>query len=162
MWSALVVPLPALALSWAVEGGGAIAAGLAAFGWRPALSTLYTAGLCTLVGYAIWNALLGRNRSAAVVPWVLLAPVVAMASAATLLGQRPNAAETVGGAVLVAGVLVTMLRPRGLPRRRGAADQVVDGAGSPSPSPSPHPCSHLRGTSGRTRSRTRSRRRSPD
>ena len=112
VWSALVVPLPALGLSFAVEGSDAVLAGLAAFGWRPALSTLYTAGLCTLVGYGIYNALLGRNPSAAVVPWVLLAPVVAMLSAALLLRQVPNAAEAIGGLVLVGGVLVATLRRR--------------------------------------------------
>ena len=106
VWSSLVVPLPALGLSALIEGPDAIAAGIAAFGWRPLLSTLYTAGLCTLVGYAIFNGLLGRNRSASVVPWVLLAPVVAMVSAAVLLGQVPNVWETVGGGVLVVGVFV--------------------------------------------------------
>lgn len=116
VWSSLVVPLPALALSAAIEGPDAIAAGVAAFGWRPILSTLYTAGLCTLVGYAIFNALLARNRSASVVPWVLLAPVVAMTSAAVLLGQVPTLWETVGGAVLVAGVFVANAPA---PRRRG-------------------------------------------
>jgi O-acetylserine/cysteine efflux transporter len=112
VWSALVVPVPALGLSLALEGPAAIGAGLAAFGWRPVLSTLYTAVLCTIIGYAIFNGLLGRNRSAAVVPWVLLAPVVAMASAALLLGQIPTIAETTGGILLVAGVLITGLRPR--------------------------------------------------
>ncbi|WP_345542351.1 EamA family transporter [Microbacterium jejuense] len=112
VWSAIVVPVPALALSFAVEGPDAIAAGLAAFGWESALSTLYTAGLCTIVGYSIWNGLLARNPSAAVVPWVLLAPVVAMASAALLLGQIPAPAEIVGGVLLVGGVLVTGLRAR--------------------------------------------------
>jgi O-acetylserine/cysteine efflux transporter len=48
---------------------------------------------------------------------VLLAPVVAMASAWLLLGQVPNAAETGGGVLLVVGVLVAMV-PRG--PRRGA------------------------------------------
>ena len=51
-----------------------------------------------------------KKRSAAVVPWVLLAPVVAMAAAWLLLAQRPNAGETLGGAVLLLGVLVA-LRP---------------------------------------------------
>ncbi len=123
VWSSLVVPLPALGLSALIEGPSAIAAGIAAFGWRPALSTLYTAGLCTLVGYAIFNGLLARNRSASVVPWVLLAPVVAMASAALLLGQVPNPWETVGGAVLVAGVLVA-----NAPGRRGKARRGRGGA----------------------------------
>lgn len=110
VWSALVVPVPALGLALVFEGPEAIGAGLAGFGIRALVSTVYTAGLCTLVGYAIFNGLLARNPSAAVVPWVLLAPVVAMAAAAALLGQIPAPAEIVGGAVLVAGVLVTTVR----------------------------------------------------
>lgn len=127
VWSALVVPVPALALSLVVEGPPAIAAGLAAFGWQATLSTLYTAGLCTLFGYAVFNGLLGRNPSAAVVPWVLLAPVVAMGSAALLLHQTPTAAEVVGGLVLVAGVLVTGIRrrrPAPVADRREAATRL--------------------------------------
>jgi O-acetylserine/cysteine efflux transporter len=119
VWSALVVPVPALGLSFVVEGPAEIAAGLSAFGWRPVLSTLYTAVLCTIVGYAIFNGLLARNRSAAVVPWVLLAPVVAMLSAALLLGQTPNAAEIAGGVLLVVGVFVT-----GIPARQRAVRAV--------------------------------------
>ncbi|POX68579.1 EamA family transporter [Microbacterium sp. Ru50] len=118
VWSALVVPVPALVLAMTFEGPGAIGAGLAGFGIRALVSTVYTAGLCTLVGYAIFNGLLARNPSAAVVPWVLLAPVVAMAAAAALLGQIPAAAEIVGGAVLVLGVLVTNVRVRWVRRSR--------------------------------------------
>ncbi|MFB7892001.1 EamA family transporter [Microbacterium sp. NPDC056044] len=118
VWSALVVPAPALMLSFVVEGPEVIASGLATFGWQAALSTLYTAVLCTIIGYSIWNGLLARNPSAAVVPWVLLAPVVAMASAALLLGQIPTPAEIIGGLLLVGGVLVTGLRQRGSRRAR--------------------------------------------
>ncbi|MFE6964147.1 EamA family transporter [Agromyces sp. NPDC057679] len=139
VWSSLVVPLPALGLSALIEGPDAIAAGIAAFGWRPIVSTLYTAGLCTLVGYAIFNALLARNRSASVVPWVLLAPVVAMASAALLLGQVPNLWETVGGLVLVAGVFIANAPVRRRASRSAAVPAPVSAslpsaprAGSPS------------------------------
>lgn len=132
VWSALVVPIPALALSLLVEGPAAVGAGLASFGWTATLSTLYTAVLCTVVGYAIFNGLLARNPSAAVVPWVLLAPVVAMASAAVLLGQVPTPGEAVGGAILVVGVLVTGIRRRRVrperparrPRRREVSAAV--------------------------------------
>lgn len=131
VWSTLVVPLPALALSLLLEGPAAIAAGLAAFGWEAVLSTAYTAGVCTLIGYAIFNSLLARNRSAAVVPWVLLAPVVAMLAAALLLGQVPGPAEIVGGVLLIGGVLVTSVAGAG---RRGGlrrADRPRVGAASP-------------------------------
>ena len=130
VWSALVVPVPALALSFAFEGPAAIGEGLAAFGWRPVLSTLYTAVLCTIIGYAIFNGLLARNRSAAVVPWVLLAPVVAMASAALLLAQIPTIAEVAGGILLVAGVLVSGLRS---PRSRRGDSAAPELAPLPTP-----------------------------
>jgi O-acetylserine/cysteine efflux transporter len=122
VWSALVVPVPLLALSLVVDGPGAVTAALADFGWPAALSTLYTAGLASLVGYGIFNTLLARWPSGAVVPWVLLAPVVAMVSAWAILGQRPNAAEVGGGVLLLVGVLVA-LRPPG----------ARQGAGQPAP-----------------------------
>ena len=128
VWSATVVPVPLLALSLLVDGPGAVSEGLSAFGWQAALSTVYTAGLASLVGYGLFNALLSRNPSSAVVPWVLLAPVVAMASAWALLDQRPNGPETIGGMVLIVGVLVAMrpVRPA-----RAAVPQLdpVSGAG---------------------------------
>lgn len=105
VWSATVVPLPLLGLSLAVDGPGAVGRGLAHFGWHGALSTLYTAGLCSLVGYAVFNRLLARYPAGYVVPWVLLAPVVAMGSAWALLGEAPGTAELAGAALLVAGVL---------------------------------------------------------
>jgi O-acetylserine/cysteine efflux transporter len=108
VWSATVVPVPLLVLSLLLDGPGAIADGVAAFGWQAALSTLYTAGLSSLVGYGIFNTLLSRNPSSSVVPWVLLAPVVAMVSAWALLDQRPNGPEAIGGALLIVGVLVAM------------------------------------------------------
>ena len=119
VWSALVVPVPLLLLSLVVDGPAAMADGVAAFGWQAALSTLYTAGLASLVGYGIFTTLLSRNPAASVVPWVLLAPAVAMASAWALLDDVPNLAEAGGGLVLVLGVLIT-LRPA------SARDDVPD------------------------------------
>lgn len=113
VWSAVVVPAPLFALSLLLDGPDAVGSALAGFSWQAAVSTAYTAGLASLVGYGIFNTLLGRNQSSAVVPWVLLAPVVAMASAWWLLDQRPNAAELTGGLVLLVGVLVALRPSRG-------------------------------------------------
>ncbi|GAA4370199.1 EamA family transporter [Nocardioides caricicola] len=121
VWSAVVVPVPLLALSFAVDGPAAIGDALGSFSWEAAVSTLYTAVLASLVGYGVFNTLLSRNPSSSVVPWVLLAPVVAMASAWLLLDQRPNAAELTGGLLLIVGVLVA-IRP---PRRRSADEADV-------------------------------------
>ena len=89
-----------------------------------ALSTAYTAGLCSLVGYAVFNRLLSRHPSGKVVPWVLLAPVVAMASAWALLGEAPGTAALAGAALLVAGVLIAQGVIR-FPRALAPADPGV-------------------------------------
>jgi O-acetylserine/cysteine efflux transporter len=129
VWSALVVPLPLAALSLLVDGPAAVARGLTAFGWHAGLSTAYTAGLCSLVGYAVFNRLLARYPSGHVVPWVLLAPVVAMGSAWALLGEVPGAAELAGAALLVAGVLTAQGIAGRL--RRPARARRAPGLGGP-------------------------------
>jgi O-acetylserine/cysteine efflux transporter len=132
VWSAVVVPVPMALLALLLDGPGTFADAAAAFGWHAAVSTAYTAGLASLVGYAIFNGLLSRNPSAAVVPWILLVPPVSIGSAWLLLGERPTTGELVGGAVLVAGVLVA-LRPSSTARlgvRRPAAEV---GEGGPDP-----------------------------
>lgn len=111
VWSATVVPVPLVALGAALDGPAVMADALMNISWQAGVSTAYTAGLASLVGYAVFNGLLSRYPSAMVVPWVLLAPVVAMASAWLLLDQRPNLAETVGGALMLAGLAVATLIP---------------------------------------------------
>ncbi|MFC6045439.1 EamA family transporter [Nocardioides hankookensis] len=125
VWSAVVVPVPLVALSLVVDGPAVVGDALASFSWQAALSTLYTAGLASLVGYGVFNTLLSRNPSSSVVPWVLLAPVVAMASAWALLDQRPNSAELLGGVLLILGVLVAMRPVRSPSGGRGVDELVV-------------------------------------
>ncbi|MAY96005.1 MAG: EamA family transporter [Nocardioides sp.] len=115
VWSGLVVPVPVMALALVVDGPTAVLEGLAAGDGAAVLATLYTAGIASLLGYGIFNTLLARNPSAAVVPWVLLAPVVAMTAAWALLGDVPTAGEAGGGLLLVLGVLVALRPPRRAP-----------------------------------------------
>jgi drug/metabolite transporter (DMT)-like permease len=115
VWSALVVPLPLAVLSLVLDGPLAFAAATSAFGWEAAVSTLYTAVLSSLVGYGIFNGLLSRNRSASVVPWILLVPPVSMTSSWLILGERPTLGEVAGGALLVAGAFVALRPARGRP-----------------------------------------------
>jgi O-acetylserine/cysteine efflux transporter len=130
VWSATVVPGPLLALSLLMDGPATVGDALASFSWQAGVSTLYTAGLASLVGYGLFNTLLARNQASSVVPWVLLAPVVAMASAWALLHQQPNAAETLGGLLLLVGVLVALRPAR--PRPNIGSRGLVTGARAPS------------------------------
>ena len=114
VWSALVVPVPALALSLLVDGPAAVGAALTHLTLGQILSTLYTAWLASLVGYGIWNTLLGSYPAAAVAPFSLLVPPVGMLAAWFTLGETPTPAEVVGGALLLLGVAVASgaMRPR--------------------------------------------------
>jgi O-acetylserine/cysteine efflux transporter len=107
VWSSLVVPIPLVLLSCLVDGPGTVGDAATHLGWHAILSTLYTAGLASLVGYSIFNGLLARYPASSVVPFVLIAPPVAMLSAWLLLDEVPNTAELLGGVVVLIGVLVT-------------------------------------------------------
>lgn len=113
VWSSLVVPIPLLVLSCLLDGPEVVAQAALNLSWQAVVSTLYTAGLASLVGYSIFNGLLARYPASSVVPFILIAPPVAMVSAWALLGQSPNMAEMAGGAVVLVGVLVA-LRPQTL------------------------------------------------
>ena len=64
VWSGLVVPVPLFALSLLVDGPEAVANGLRHIDAVTIGSTLYTAYLCSLFGYGVWNSLLVRYPTA--------------------------------------------------------------------------------------------------
>ena len=123
VWSGAVVPLPLLGLSLLVDGPSAVAQALVEVQPVTLLSALYTAIFGSLVGYGIWNRLLGLYPSSAVVPFTLLVPVVGMTTAWLVLSEVPTPAEVTGGLLLLAGGASAVLRPWTLRtrevRRRG-------------------------------------------
>lgn len=112
VWSALVVPVPLLGLSLALDGPARVAEALTHLTLASWVSTAYTAGLASLFGYGVWNSLLGRHRAAEVAPFSLLVPVVGMSTAYLVRGERPALLALAGGVLLVAGVAVTVLPGR--------------------------------------------------
>lgn len=116
VWTGVFVPVPMLVLSLLVDGPGEVVQALGRLDAVNVASTLYTAYLASLVGYGTWNALLARHRVADVVPFTLLVPVVGIATAWLVQGERPGAAEAAGALVLLAGVaLVALCGPRRTP-----------------------------------------------
>lgn len=113
VWSALVVPVPMVILAVVLDGPDAVAAALMHPTVAQVLSTAYTAWLASLVGYGIWNTLLARHTASAVVPFTMLVPPIGIATAWLALGETPAPAELVGGAVLLIGVGIAVLRPPG-------------------------------------------------
>lgn len=112
VWSALVVPVPALALSLLLEGPAEVGHALAGFSTTAALSTAYTVYGASLLGYGIWNSLLARHPAGSVVPFVLLVPPVGLTCGWVFLGERPSPVELVGAAVALAGVGLATLPTR--------------------------------------------------
>lgn len=127
IWSALFVPVPIFALSLVVDGPAAIASGFRHADGVTVFSTLYTAYLCSVFGYGVWNSLLGRYPAASVVPFTLLVPVSGIATAWLVSGERPTLGTLVGGLLLMLGVLVTMLTVRRRRRERGEPEAVPAG-----------------------------------
>lgn len=114
IWSGLVVPVPAFLLSIAFDGPTVVFGALAHLSLSAILSTAYTAVLASLVGYGIWNHLLARYPTSAVVPFTLLIPVVGILAAWLVVNEQPTFTELIGGAVMLVGlaIAVIVLRPR--------------------------------------------------
>lgn len=112
VWSALVVPLPALGLSLWLDGPDAVGHTLRHLPPAAVASTAYTVFGASLLGYVIWNSLLARYPAGAVVPYVLLVPPVGILAAWVALGETPSGLELAGGGVMLAGVAAATITRR--------------------------------------------------
>ena len=112
VWSGLIVPLPALALSLIVDTPAVVWQALTGLSWVAIGSTVYTAVFASLIGYGIWNSLLARYPTSAVVPFTLLVPVVGILTAWLVQGEVPAITEFIGGAIMLAGLAAAVLQPR--------------------------------------------------
>ena len=116
VWGALVAPLPLLALSLLVEGPQAVSAALLGFDGGDAGLIAFLAYPATLLGMAIWSWLMARHPASVVAPFTLLVPITGLASGYLVLGETITPIEIAGAALVIAGLLVTLLRPRPTPR----------------------------------------------
>jgi O-acetylserine/cysteine efflux transporter len=117
-WLSLVPPLPALALSLALDGPDALPRALARAPWSGLAAALYLALVSTTLAYAIWGALLRRHPATHVAPYALLVPLVGAASSALVFGERFGPLRLTGMALVLAGLAVIVTPPAG----RGAAE----------------------------------------
>ena len=112
VWSGLVVPIPSLALALLVDGPQAVAFSLAHLSLAAILSTVYTAVAASLVAYTIWNSLLARYPTGAVVPFTLLVPVIGILAAWAVFNEQPAGSELIGGAIMLGGLAAAVLTRR--------------------------------------------------
>lgn len=119
VWSGLVVPIPALALALLVNGPTVVAHALTHLSPTAIMSTAYTAVAASLVAYTIWNSLLARYPTSAIVPFTLLVPIIGILAAWVVYREQPTASELIGGAIMLGGLAAAVVNWR--PRAAGAA-----------------------------------------
>ena len=108
VWASLVPPLPFWALSYAIEGPGAIASAWADKGWQAVAALVYLAGAATLFGYGLWTNLLSRYPANRIAPFSLLVPLVGLTTGWLVFGEALQTVHFAGGALLMAGLLVNL------------------------------------------------------
>ncbi|PTH89427.1 EamA family transporter [Streptomyces sp. A244] len=126
VWVSTVPVLPLLALSLLTEGPSRDLAALRALDWQGAGTVLYVAWFTTVFGFGAWGFLLRHHPASTVAPFSLLVPVFGMSSAFVFLGEPVSPLRWCAAALLVGGVGLASLTPRGPGTRRpplGRLDQ---------------------------------------
>jgi O-acetylserine/cysteine efflux transporter len=112
VWGGLVVPGPMAVASLLVEGPELIAQSLARMGAATLWSVAYVVYVSTLVGYTLWSWLLARHSASVVTPFALLVPICGLVTSALLLGESLPIWKLGAGALVVAGLALTVFGPR--------------------------------------------------
>jgi O-acetylserine/cysteine efflux transporter len=112
VWASLVPPLPALALSLAMDGPSSVLTPLGRASWTSVAGVLYLGFIATVGAYAVWGALLRRYPAAMVTPFALLAPFVAAYASSLTFGERFGRTRLAGMALVLVGLAVIVLPAR--------------------------------------------------
>jgi O-acetylserine/cysteine efflux transporter len=83
---------------------------LGAAGWVVWGTVLYMGVVMTALGYGLWYSLVGRFPLARVGPFLLLMPVFSILGGVILLGESLTLRVAMGGAIVIAGVAVILVR----------------------------------------------------
>ena len=118
VWSSLVPPVPLFVMSMALEDRGEVRDALTTFDLGGTLALLYVVVLSTGFGFGAWSWLLKQHAASTVAPFTLAVPVVGIGSAWLMLGERPNAYELLGAAVVMVGLALTVVGYRRRVERR--------------------------------------------
>jgi O-acetylserine/cysteine efflux transporter len=111
-WLSLVPPLPALALSMALDGPLALPRAVASAPPAGLVAALFLGVVATALAYALWGTLLRRYPAAAVAPFALLVPFVGALSSSIVFGERFGPLRLAGMAVVLAGLALTVYSGR--------------------------------------------------
>jgi O-acetylserine/cysteine efflux transporter len=99
---------------------------IASAGWVVWGTVVYLGLVMTALGYALWYGLIGRHPVSRVGPFLLLMPLFSVLGGVILLGETVTPRVALGGAIVVAGVAVIMVR-RGVVAVAEAGARRYDG-----------------------------------
>lgn len=112
VWASIVPPLPALALSLALDPPASIPTAIERATWLHWSVPVYLGLVASVIAYSIWGRLLRRYPSGAVAPFALLAPCVGTLTSAVLLNERFSIGQLLGMGCVLLGVLLAVVRIR--------------------------------------------------
>jgi O-acetylserine/cysteine efflux transporter len=112
IWGCFVASIPLLILSLIFEGPASMLDSYQHMTWLGAVSLLYTVILSTLVGYGVWNWLVGKYPVAMIVPFTLLVPVVGVLTSILVLGEPFQLWKLVAGLFVISGLYINLLSSR--------------------------------------------------
>lgn len=113
-WSALIGIAPLLLLSaWLEPGGWSAAAQASPVAWG---GVVYSAMVASVLGHGLFYWLIQRHPVSKLMPYLLLAPLFAIALGVLFHGDTPGPRLLSGGAMVLGGVLVIGLRSRRMAR----------------------------------------------
>lgn len=115
---AMLFGLSMLAPFFAVSRGWREWPALSASGWG---AVLFLGIGCSALGYLFWYGALERIEVSRVAAFLYLEPLVTVAAAAVLLGERLNVLVIAGGLLVLAGVLIAQYA--GVPVRTSVASE---------------------------------------
>ena len=114
VWASLVPPLPALAISFATDGRGALFSALTHASWSGIAAPIYLGLLASVFAYAIWGSLLQRYSTGAVAPFALLSPCVGAITSAIVFGEQFGPLRIGGIAFMLIGLAIVAIPLRRL------------------------------------------------
>ncbi|WP_332877951.1 EamA family transporter [Massilia sp. S19_KUP03_FR1] len=113
VWSSLVPIIPFCLLSLCFDPA-ASRAHLATLSWHTWAALAYLGWLATILGYALWTALLKRHPANRIAPFSLGVPVVGISAGMLLLGDRITAWQWAGIGFIVFSLAVVVFGQRWL------------------------------------------------
>jgi O-acetylserine/cysteine efflux transporter len=104
VWASLVPPLPALGISFILDGPESLIHAVAAASWMGICAPIYLGLLASVLAYAVWGNLLYQYSTGAVAPFALLSPCVGAVASAFVFGERFSPLRLAGMACIFLGV----------------------------------------------------------